>query len=230
VVNFTTIVLQFAFYSHKTLKGGYVVRRTLCILIFCALLVPSIACAVEPLNLSWNLAEEERAKEKKEYVVSTTQEGWNLLTKKSNWITYQGFELPSSARYLTSFSIDTEVKALRHNGKFGIYLANEKVDIVFCIEYNEAALRVGASGKVNKVSSGMRIAPSFPSKLRMVYDISNNTIKCYYNEEEVINKNFSDIANMPNISTIQYAGVVAGTKYDTTNSEYTFKSFNLKAN
>lgn len=205
-------------------------RRFLVFIFLFLLLLPSTANAVEPLDLSWNLSEEKRSKEKKEYVISTTQEGWSILTKEDNWITYQGFKLPSSARYLTNFTVETEVNSTRPNGKYGVFIANEQIGIVFCIESNETVLRIGGGEKVSKVSSGKNVEPVFPSKVKIKFDIVDNTIQCYYNEQEVINKKFSDIPKMPNISTIQIVGVVGGTNYGTRNSEYIFKTINLKAN
>lgn len=183
-----------------------------------------------PLELSWDLAKEQRSDddEKGRYSVHTVPEGWHFEITRNNFVAHQGMTLPSKARYLFHYETEAEITSLEGGATAGIYMGKEDVTLYFYVTPSETQLRFSGSDKINYVSKGklpQKLVP--PAKLKMLYNVDTGEITGFINGEKAVTGSAKKMSNMPNITSIAYTGVFVGTMWDSNVARGTYKSISF---
>ena len=205
-------------------------KKTSFIFVVFALLAVGSQVFAAPLELSWDLAKEQRSDidEKGRYKVHTVPEGWHFEVTSNNFTATQGMKLPSKARYLFHYETEAEITSLEGGASTGIYMGKEGVTLYFYVYPSETQLRFGHSGTISFVSRGklpQKLVP--PAKLKMLYDVETGEISGFINGEKAVTGSTKKMSNMPNLTSIAYTGVCVASLWDSNFAKGTYKSISF---
>ena len=205
-------------------------RKCLSCFIILIFLFSASSLLAAPLELQWNLSKEKRDynDEKGRYKVYTVPEGWQFEVTSNNFQAWQGFKLPSKARYLFRYETEAEILSLEGRAKTGIYMGKEDVALVLEISDTETQLRFAHGGTVTFISSGrlpQKLVP--PATIKMIYDVDTGEVAGFINGAPAVSGNTKKMSNLPGLTSITFTGVMVGSMWDSQSARGVFKSVNF---
>ena len=205
-------------------------RKCLSCFIILIFLFSASSLLAAPLELQWNLSKEKRDDndDKGRYRVYTVPEGWQFEVTSNNFQAWQGFKLPSKARYLFRYETEAEILSLEGRAKTGIYMGKEDVALVLEISDTETQLRFAHGGTVTFISSGklpQKLVP--PATIKMIYDVDTGEVAGFINGAPAVSGNTKKMSNLPGLTSITFTGVMVGSMWDSQSARGVFKSVNF---